>query len=371
MSHKNPGTKSPAQSNKSGLKDCRDVELTFLNKANEIYSTLSSACRRANIIKELFKSIYDDFKQTYPKHNDVIGFESWFIDSKGNICGITRDIHLFTYLCNAKKIPRKLLNTSVPNTLSTDDFRRQIEDKYKSIYSIGELACTNNERLRHLRIDLLNLIKYKQLLNTGVICIEHLYLHVYEYLAAPRVIFCSTSNLSGHNKKRYQHTFEQCKRNSTRSYYRQNGGKILSNQRSYSQCQQQQYINLNQIYYDGNRDWSSFAPSISNTTTYIKPQRQYQNRPGQIKDIQIQMNKLERECQNAKNEFDRKNLEIITKFNTSIAQIQPLIICFTTIIQRQNEMILVLKTAVNECLKLKKITNHVTCSLLNKNDGYQ
>ncbi|CAF1487863.1 unnamed protein product [Rotaria sordida] len=45
MSNKDPRTKSPAQLNKSGLKDRRDVELTFLKKANEIYSTLSSPCR--------------------------------------------------------------------------------------------------------------------------------------------------------------------------------------------------------------------------------------------------------------------------------------------------------------------------------------
>ncbi|CAF4830977.1 unnamed protein product, partial [Rotaria sp. Silwood2] len=159
------------------------------------------------------------------------------------------------------------------------------------------------------------------------------------------------------------------------SYCRQNGGKVLGNQRSYFHSQQQQkYMNLNQNHSDVNREWPSLPPPISNTTAaYLKPQHQYHNRPDQIEGIQIQMNKLEREFQNAKNEFDRKNIDIITKFNTSIAQIQSLIICFTTVIQRQNEMILVLKSAVNECLQLNKITNQVTYSLLNnnKNDGYQ
>ena len=55
------------------------------------------------IIKELFKVINDDFKQTYPKHNDIIGFESWFIDTKGNIYGTTRNIYLFIYIYVMKR----------------------------------------------------------------------------------------------------------------------------------------------------------------------------------------------------------------------------------------------------------------------------
>ena len=83
------------------------------------------------------------------------------------------------------------------------------------------------------------------------------------------------------------------------------------------------------------------------------------------------MNKLEKECENAKNEFDRKDCGIRTKFNHSISRIMSLIICRTTAIQRQNEMILVFKSAINEWLKYNKITNQVTRSLLSSNDGYQ
>ena len=83
------------------------------------------------------------------------------------------------------------------------------------------------------------------------------------------------------------------------------------------------------------------------------------------------MNKLEKECENAKNGFNGKNCDIITKFNHSSLHIMSLIICCTTAMQRQNEMILVLKSAINECLKYNKITNQVTCSLLSSNDGYQ
>ena len=235
------------------------------------------------------------------------------------------------------------------------------------------------------------------MLNTGVICIEGVCLHVYEYLAGPRVMFCSTCNLPGHNKKRCQYQFGRCKRSSTDrnigehreyeiichnckgnhlstdfncpgikscrhevikyiqlhpkilpdhvqifipSYCRQNGVKVVDNQRPH--LQQQQYTNPNQNYPDANHDWPSLPLPINNTATYLKAQQHYQNRPDQIKVIQVQMNKLEKECENAKNELDRKNCDIITKFNHSISHIMSLIICCTTAMQRQNEMILVL-----------------------------
>ena len=44
MSSKDPGTKSSPQPNKPSFKDHHDVELTFLKKVNETYSTLSSPC---------------------------------------------------------------------------------------------------------------------------------------------------------------------------------------------------------------------------------------------------------------------------------------------------------------------------------------
>ncbi|CAF3777043.1 unnamed protein product [Rotaria sp. Silwood1] len=442
MSNKDPRTKSPAQSSKSGLKDRRDVELTFLKKANEIYSTLSSPCRSeqgekcgrtasdndndlqfiesgtpatttdnnnlisptgskyvnnqsnnkqdhtinnkeekytfditnyalsyavnqslpfikfvcepgvndqhegANIIKELFKVIYDDFKQIYPKHNNIIGFEAWFINSEGNICGITRDINLYMYLCDAKKIPSRLLNKNitpilpkhlppqcsvvikgVSNTISIDEFKRKIDDKYNSIYSVEELGDTNSGRWRHLRIDLLNKIEYKQLLNAGVIC-----KHLSTDLSCPAIRSYRREVIK--HIQLHPEILPDHVQTFIPSYCRLNGGKVLGDQRSYFHSQQQQqYMNLNQNHPDVNRDWPSLPPPISNTTSaYLKPQHQFHNRSDQIEGIQIRMNKLECEFRNAKNEFDRKNIHITTKFNNSIAQIQSLIICFTTVI---------------------------------------
>ena len=562
MSKKVLVAESPPQLNKNkySLKDCRDVELTFLKKANEVYSAISSPCHSeqggkrgrtpsdndndpqdmgyglrkrsrssqrkprmivnsiiagtntsnrnyvspkrleqeysqsnnkqdqvisgaedkykfditnnaiyyavnqslpflkfeceptvkdqhegTKIIKELFKAIYDDFKQMNPKHSDIIGFESWFIDTKGNICGTTRDLHLFTYLCDVEKIPRKILDKQitpvlpkhlppqcsiiikgVPNTLSNDEIKWRIEDKYKSVYAIADLIGTNNGRTRHLRIDLLNQTEYNQLINTGAIYIEGLCLHVYEYLAAPRVMFCSICNLPGHNKKSCQHPYERCKRcGSDRNigdhseceiichnckgrhlstdficpairsyrrevikriqlhpeilpdhvqifiptYCRQDGVKVLSNQRKGSQYQQ--YINPTQNYSNAVRNWPSLPQPINNTITYLKSQQRQLNHNDQINDMQVQMNKLENECENAKREFDKKNMDIITKFNTSTSKIMSLIIGCTTVIQRQNEMIVALKSAVNECLKNSKTTNKIICSLMNKKDDLQ
>ncbi|CAF4401648.1 unnamed protein product [Rotaria sp. Silwood2] len=152
----------------------------------------------ANIIKELFKLTDDDFKQANPKHNGVIGFESWYIDFNGNLQCITRDVELFIYLRDVKHIPIMLLDTKimvvlpkhlppqcsviikgVPNTFSIDDVKNEITNKYKSMYSIGELVGTNNGRTRYLRLDLTDTNEYKQLLNSGIICIEGQCLHVF------------------------------------------------------------------------------------------------------------------------------------------------------------------------------------------------
>ena len=137
-------------------------------------------------------------------------------------------------------------------------------------------------------------------------------------------MFSSTCNLPGHNNNRCQYPFERCKRCGTdrnigqhrqceiichyckgnhlstdfncpaiRSYRRdvikyiqlhpeilpdhvqlfipsccrQNGIKVIDNQRPHSQ--QQQYTNPNQNYPDANHDWSSLPPPINNTATCL------------------------------------------------------------------------------------------------------
>ena len=166
-----------------------------------------------NIIKELIKSIQKKFKAMNPKHHDTIGFESWYIDYKGDLCGITGNIDLFIFLCDIANFPESLLNTKmtpvlpknlpqqssiiikgVPNVMNIEDIKIEIMNKYKSLYYIGEIPGTNNGRKRYIRIDMMNLLEYKHVLNAGVVCIDGQCLHVYEFLASPKILFCSTCN---------------------------------------------------------------------------------------------------------------------------------------------------------------------------------
>ncbi|CAF4503285.1 unnamed protein product [Rotaria socialis] len=183
------------------------------------------------IIKGLIRSIEKDFKGVNPKHNDLIGFDSCYIDVKGDIGCITSDIELFVFRCDDKNIPNKVENTTiyiiksrnlppqrsvliknVPISSCVEDMKIEVMNKFKSIYYFDEVLGTNNGRTRFIRMDLLNHLEYKQILNAGIICIDGQCLHVYEFLAAPRIMFCSMCNLPGHSKRLCKLLYERCKR---------------------------------------------------------------------------------------------------------------------------------------------------------------
>ncbi|CAF2985277.1 unnamed protein product [Rotaria sp. Silwood2] len=335
----------------------------------------------AKIIKELFKVIVDDFKQVNPKHNEVIGFESWYIDINGNLQCITRDVKLFIYLCDVKHIPNMILDAKitvvlpnnlpsqrfviikgVPITFSIDDVKNEIMNKYKSMYSITELIGTNNGKTRYLRLDLTDTNEYKQLLNSGLICIDGQCLHVFEYLAAPRVLFCSMCNLPGHNRKYCNFTFDRCRRcgedrknrdhkncaischnckgehvstdfrcqtvqNYRRdlihylkqhperlpmdthffipSQYRSYGESVLYNRRSYPQLMT---MPPNRNYQLTNDEWPSLPPPARSTINYSNFTRSSSSDP--IKNLQIQLNHLDKCCSIDEKKYEKINMEI-------------------------------------------------------------
>ncbi|CAF1441135.1 unnamed protein product, partial [Rotaria sordida] len=391
----------------------------------------------AKIIKRLFKLIVDDFKQINPKHNEVIGFESWYIDINGNLQCITRDVELFIYLCDVKHIPNMLLDTKimvvlpkhlpsqrsviikdVPITFSIDDVKNEIINKYKSMYSITELIDTNNGRTRYLRLDLTDTNEYNQLLNSGIICIDGQCLHVFEYLAAPRVLFCSMYNLPDHNKKYYNFTFNRCRRcgedrkngdhkncaischncegehvstdfrcqtvqNYRRdlihylkqhaerlptdthffipSQYRSYGKSVLYNRRSYAQLMT---MPPNRKYQLNNDEWPSLPPPTRPTINYSNYTRSSSS--DAIKNLQLQLNHLDKCCS-----INKKNMEIKSQLNESLAQLKSLNICFSTIIQHQNETIIMLKDTINECLEINKYTIQAVCLMMTKSSDQQ
>ncbi|CAF3789276.1 unnamed protein product [Rotaria sp. Silwood1] len=329
------------------------------------------------------------FKGVNPRHNDVIGFDSWYIDVKGDICCITNDIELFVYLCDDNHVSR-----------------------------------TNNGRTRFIRIDLLNYLEYKQILNAGVICIDGQCLQVHEYLAAPRVIFCSMCNLPGHTKRNCKFSYERCKRcggnrkagdhkeckiichnckgdhvatdfrcplvhsyrkelihylrqhpeafpNDTQifipSNLRQEGGKVLG-KRMVDKNQSFYYYKSSKI--DPDPLWPSLSPKSTVYEPNVKLSYQNLNLKEQL-NLKDFLARIEKDCNEAKQEYDKKFNDTTTKINMCLNQIQSLMNCFSSTIQRQNEMIYVLKTSLNECLEITKITNQALCLLLDQTGEQQ
>ncbi|CAF1061099.1 unnamed protein product, partial [Rotaria magnacalcarata] len=392
------------------------------------------------IIKGLIRSIEKDFKGVNPQHNDLIGFDSWYIDIKGDIGCITSDIELFVFLCDDKHIPNKVENTTiyiikpknlppqrsvliknVPISSCVEDMKIEVMNKFKSIYYFDEVLGTNNGRTRFIRMDLLNQLEYKQILNAGIICIDGQCLHVYEFLAAPRIMFCSMCNLPGHSKRFCKFLYERCKRcggdrnkgehneckitchncqgehvatdykcptvhsyrkeliqylrkhpealpNDTQifipSNLRQEGSKVLG-KRMVDKNQAVYHYHYKPTKTNSNPAWPSlspkadiYEPNINLNYPDIKL-KEYSN-------IRVFLDRIEKECNEAKRDYDRKFSDTTTKINRCLNQVQSIMNCFSSTIQRQNEMIYVLKTALNEVLEITKITNQALCLLMDK-----
>lgn len=397
----------------------------------------------ASVIKGLFDQIKKDFKQRYPKHNDVIGFEAWFTDVKGDICGITRDIELFTFLCDPVNVPRKLANIDirpilpkhlppqrsvilkgVPNSLNVDDLKMEIITRFKSMYAIEELTGTNNGKSRYVRIDLMDSHEYKQLLNAGVLCVEGQCLHVYEYLAPPKILFCSKCNDPGHHRKICKLAYERCRKcgedksigehdecsirchNCNEKHvatdfkcpvvqeyrrdlmqhlqlhpellpedvqmfvplhYRKQGMKTLMNRQFYSQ---QPTKNATNQLNNGNDDQWPCLPSATRNTIFSTKSAN-PNCTTSTSEIQLHINKIEKECVQAMNEYEKRNLEIKTRMYSCVIQFQSILSAITTIMQRQNDIISALKTSINDCLQMNKFTNQCIISMLTKPNDQQ
>ena len=341
------------------------------------------------IIKELIKSIDNEMNQINTKLINVVGFESWFIDNNGGLICITRDINLFVFLCDAEHVPNKLagieikvvlpkhlppqrsiLIKGVPNSLKIGDIKNSLMNKFKSIYNVEDINGTINGKTHYVRTDILNENEYNKIFNAGIICLEGLCLHVYEYLAAPRVLFCSKCNEPGHSKKFCTLKFDRCRRcgkdrnngehsncviichncqgDHTASDYkcptvqryrcdliqhiqrhpevlpehvqlfipsqfRKQGDRTFNN-RLYSHYQQN---NTNVKWYNNinanNNDWPPLTPPIQSSIYSNRIREVPYNET--IKSLQVQLQELDVKCTVAKDEYDRSNMEIKNKIN--------------------------------------------------------
>ena len=237
-----------------------------------------------------------------------------------------------------------------------------------------------------------------------------------EYLAAPRVLFCSKCNEPGHSKKQCTLSYERCKRcdndrndgehkeceikchhcnndhisidfkcPAIKSYrcdliqilqqqpevlpediqlfipsqYRRQSDRTLVNQNSHSyQTPTSQHLKNR----SNNEEWPVFTSSSSSFNPFGKPSYA----PNLMDHIPLQLNQMENACSKAKEEYDKRNVKIKYQMKTSIVQIHSLIACFSTVIQKQNETMSILKNAINESLEFNRITNQALCFVIAK-----
>ncbi|CAF3849580.1 unnamed protein product [Rotaria sp. Silwood1] len=143
-----------------------------------------------------------------------IGFDVWWVDKDGNIQALTKNIDLYVYLCKEERYPKELNNIKIiphapkhlppqrsiimkwiRNSISFNELKCELGERYKSIYSMKEIIGTANERNRHIRIDISDEKEYKEILNSGKITIYGQLYDIDEYLPAPKLLICTKCNL--------------------------------------------------------------------------------------------------------------------------------------------------------------------------------
>ncbi|CAF4571394.1 unnamed protein product, partial [Didymodactylos carnosus] len=94
-----------------------------------------------------------------------------------------------------------------------DDLKYELELKFKSIFSVEEMAGTITDRNRHVKIELWDEKEYENLLNSGKLNVQGNLFDVDKFLPSPKILICAKCNLPGHTRKMCQvSNFDVCKR---------------------------------------------------------------------------------------------------------------------------------------------------------------
>ncbi|CAF3343542.1 unnamed protein product, partial [Rotaria sp. Silwood2] len=402
-----------------GIKDRRDTELTFLKKVNEEYAlrltpngsgqgekrirtATTASSNYSNISSRMDKMDNQlnnnqknatvktgDFKFkitrnaiTYAVEQNLpairLECEPKLNEHKdGNLLCYTNNINLFVFLCDVQHAPNKIINTNVkvilpkhlphkrsiiikgvPNSLCTEDIKNILAQKFTTIYIIDEILGTNN----------------------GIICMEGQCLHVVEYLAAPRVLFCSKRcggdrNVGQHNECEirchnckeehlstdYKCVAVQCYRRDLIQHIQQHPESLPNDTQLFIPSQ---YRRQGDKTISNRNEWPLLPPPTRSTISFSKYSTTC---PSDImNNFKLLLNQTELNCALAKEAYDRKNMEIKSQISSSINQIQSLITCCSSVIQKQNEAIAVLKNAIYECLEFNRVTNQALCFIMDK-----
>ncbi|CAF1365526.1 unnamed protein product [Didymodactylos carnosus] len=348
--------------------------------------------------------------------------DAWWIDKDGNLNGVTKQIDLYVYLCDLKRYPnevdkikltphpprhlplqRSTLLKWVKNSVSLNEVKEELENKFKSIYSVEDIIGTKNNRNRHIRIDFSDEREYIDVLNSGKISLFGQLYDIDEYLPAPKLLFCSKCNKPGHIKKVCVNSpFEICRRcggdrndekdhktcdvkchhcdgNHTSTDYscpiiqeyrrqlvfelrkrpdllppeaqlfipsecRENGEntKVLENKSAKFQQQlkkQRQHLQRNFNYNDLNA-WPSISPSLTNTTTTMQINT---NINGTIKTLSDELQKLKWDYVDEQRKIEEKYKNHLNLLNQSWLIMQQQV-------QAQTQMVTTMNGVINTTL---------------------
>ena len=181
---------------------------------------------------DFFKSIHKDFRQDYPRNTQPLGFHHWWTDTGGRrFYGITNDIDLFIYLCDAKHYPTEIDNIKIkpeppkrlppqntvvikfiPNEIRTNEIKDELMNLYPSIFSVEDMMGTMRSKCRHIRIEFYHKNELAKLMDDGKVGLQGQIFEVEEYLPPPKILICSKCHVPGHAKKLCQSTMDICRR---------------------------------------------------------------------------------------------------------------------------------------------------------------
>ena len=117
-----------------------------------------------------------------------------------------------------------------------------------------------------------------------------------------------------------------------------------------------------------NNTWPKLPTATHVTCLYSKHVVDYTSNSD---EMQLYLNHFEKKCKEATKDYDNKLNNMKIKINACFNQIQSSMNCFSSAIQRQNKMIYVLKSSINECLNINKIRNQAICLVMTETGDQQ
>jgi hypothetical protein len=183
------------------------------------------------IIRALFTSIEQDFREWNKDYYLPLEFDYWCIDKNGDLACYTRNIELYIYLCEPQNYPSSLIETNivrlrpkhlpwqrsitlkfVPNYITLEEIQNKLSLYLYSIFNLEEVDSTRTDNYRNLRLEIKSKTEYDELVNDGEVMINSHLIEIKPYFAPLRLLMCSKCNEPGHFKGKCNLNYEVCRR---------------------------------------------------------------------------------------------------------------------------------------------------------------